>query len=128
MIDIEFNEITQEALEQPHLRDRADARTVGRVMDFAQRHCVQVLMAEDVRLSRGNVQHLAADKPQGSERMRGWIVLVGVAGLLAGIAVCTCLATSDGVRCQYLHDQTACARLEWQSALALAKKRFEARL
>ena len=59
--------------------------------------------------------------------MRTRVVIVGAVWLVGVIATWIYLA-SDRLHCQYFRDQTACARLEWQSALALAKKRTEARL
>jgi hypothetical protein len=98
-------------------------------MNHAQRCRAHVLRADDARLyTTGNVLHLAAEKLEGYRRMRTLVVIVGAVWLLAVIAMWIYLANSDGLRCQYLHDQTACARLEWQSALALAKKRIEERM
>ena len=96
-------------------------------MDLTQRFRFHVLEADDAgSYTSGNVLHLAAEKPECHERIRRRVVMVAAVWLLAGVAMW--IATSDGLRCQYLHDQTACARLEWQSALYLAKKRIEAGL
>jgi hypothetical protein len=127
MIDIEFEQVTEEVLEQPRPRDRADARKGERVMDLAQRFRVHVLEVDNPGFdTTGNVLHLAEEKSEGHKRIRRRVVMVGAVWLLAGIAMW--IATSDGLRCRYLHDETACARLEWQSALYLAKKRIEAGL
>jgi hypothetical protein len=98
-------------------------------MNRAQRCRARVLKVDDARLYwTGNVLHLAAEKLEGYQRLRTLIVIVGAMWLLAVVAMWIYLANGDGLRCRYLHDQTACARLEWQSALALAKKRIEERL
>lgn len=97
-------------------------------MDLAQSCRVHVLKADDAAgYAIGNVLQLAVENLGGNERVRTRVVIIGAVWLLAGFAMWIYLATGDGLRCQYLHDQTACARLEWQSALALAKKRIEAR-
>jgi hypothetical protein len=129
MIEIEFAEVTQEVLEKPRGRDGADERKRERAADLAQPCRVHVLKPDDAGLcTTDNVLHLVAEKPGGYERIRRLLVIIGAVWFMAGIATWINLATIDGPRCQYLHDQTACARLEWQSALALAKKRIEARL
>lgn len=129
MIEIEFAEVTQEVLEKPRGRDRADGRKGKRTVNLAQRCRVHVLKPDDAGLSTtGNVLPLVAEKLRAYERIRRLLVIVGAVWFMAGIAMWIYLAALDGLRCQYLRDQTACARLEWQSVLALAKKWIEARL